>query len=339
MKGADLSVLMANYNHGRFLAESLQAIEDQAYPLREIIILDDASTDDSMAILREFQKRLCNVTLIRNERNMGVVHAADTLLSLASKGYVYFAAADDRVLPEFFQRSMSLLSKYPEAGLCSGLCTVIDESSGNIGLLQSGVMSDADCYITPQGVADLLSRNLPWFVGGTTIYRRQCLIDIGGFRPELEAFIDGFASLVIALKYGCCFIPNPLAAWRRMESGYAARCSADRANWERIIRKVVRLMRTSYDDVFPPGYAGAWERRQLYGTALTDLTSKHHIRSEDLRRYWSQEGRVRKTAYRLVQRVLDRWFVTQNLWLAAKYRQPIYPMIANGLRKVAQKFR
>lgn len=339
MIGPSLSVLMTNYNHGRYLPESLQAIIDQSYPLREFIVIDDASTDDSISVLRGFEQRSKSLKVIGNNRNMGIIHNHNTLLSLSSGEYVFFAGADDRVLPELFQKSMSLLSRHLKAGLCSALSIVIDENSNDIGLHQSGVVSDVECYLSSEDVADLLSRNRQWFMGNTTIYRRQCLVDINGFRPELGSFFDGFASLVIALKHGCCFVPAPLAAWRRMESGYAARCSSDARNWRHIVETATRMMHTLYHDVFPPGYAEAWRIRELYERALTDLASKHRKRSEDLQRDWPRQSRVGKTTYRLAQRVLDRWFVTQSLWLAAKYKQPVYPTVTSGLRKVAGRFR
>jgi len=61
-----LSVVMANYNHARFLPESLGAILEQSYRLTEIIVLDDASTDKSADIIEVFTRKEPLIRLVQN---------------------------------------------------------------------------------------------------------------------------------------------------------------------------------------------------------------------------------------------------------------------------------
>src|ERR1044071_8971404 len=98
-----LSVLMPNFNHGRFLPEALDAILGQSYQPFEVIVIDDASTDNSVEILERFAARHSCIRLVRNEQNMGVMHNVNHLLNLASGDYLLFAAADDVILPGFFE--------------------------------------------------------------------------------------------------------------------------------------------------------------------------------------------------------------------------------------------
>lgn len=334
MSNIELSVLMTNFNHGRFIGESLHAIVEQLYPLKEIIIIDDASTDHSMEVIREFRDKSHNLRIIRNERNMGVVHNANTLLSLSSGKYVFFAAADDRVLSGFFGKATSLLSKHPEAGLCSGLSTVIDEDGDEIGLHQSGIVSDVECYLPPEDVAAILSKRAPWFMGNTTIYRRQCLIDIGGFRPELEAFCDGFASLVIALKYGACFIPEPLSSWRRMDTGYAATYDRNTEDQLRTLGYAKNLMVTTYKDIFPVDYVIRWERRKLFEWEVTKAVALSAKRVSCVKRTLDSAGVIGKISYILVRVVLRAILDLTKLNLLIGYRQPIYPILLNKVKRL-----
>src|SRR2546422_7177434 len=94
-----VSVVMTNYNYKRFLPEALAAIVQQSYRPHEILIIDDASTDDSVEIIKQFQREHSNIRLIRNDRNMGVLHNANVLFKMAAGDYVYGAASDDRILP------------------------------------------------------------------------------------------------------------------------------------------------------------------------------------------------------------------------------------------------
>ena len=129
-----LSVLFPNYNHARFLPESLGAFLAQSYRPVEIIIIDDASTDNSVEVIETFARREPRLRLIRNERNMGVVPNMNRLVEMASGDYVYLSAADDKVLPGFFEKSMALLSQYPQAGLCSTVGRLIDKDGKDKGI-------------------------------------------------------------------------------------------------------------------------------------------------------------------------------------------------------------
>jgi hypothetical protein len=97
-------------------------------------------------------------------------------------------------------------------------------------------------------------------MGNATVYRRTSLVEEGGFRPELHSLCDGFVSMVLALKYGACFVPKPLAYWRLMDSGYS---SSTNSNWSLsldIRDRAVELMRTTYRDVFPKDIVEIWTR-------------------------------------------------------------------------------
>src|SRR4051812_43020886 len=68
-----LTVVVANYNHGRFLPRCLAAIAAQTRAPDEVLIVDDASTDDSLTVISAFETRLPGFRLIRRENNCGVV--------------------------------------------------------------------------------------------------------------------------------------------------------------------------------------------------------------------------------------------------------------------------
>jgi glycosyltransferase involved in cell wall biosynthesis len=67
-----LSVVLPNYNHAHFLRESLDALTGQTRPADQIVIVDDASTDDSTSIIEEFRAAHPSITVIENDVNQGV---------------------------------------------------------------------------------------------------------------------------------------------------------------------------------------------------------------------------------------------------------------------------
>src|SRR5688572_14043909 len=106
MSKPTLSVAISNYNHAHYLPDALEAILSQSYPAMEVIVIDDASTDNSVDVIERFARQNRSLRLIRNSSNMGVLHNANKLLGMVSGEYFYSAAADDRVLPGFFAKSM-----------------------------------------------------------------------------------------------------------------------------------------------------------------------------------------------------------------------------------------
>ena len=65
-----LSCIMPNYNHGKYLKDSIAAIQNQKFSNFELIIIDDASTDESVKIIKNFRKKYKNIKLIQNKKNM-----------------------------------------------------------------------------------------------------------------------------------------------------------------------------------------------------------------------------------------------------------------------------
>ena len=282
-----LSVVMPNYNHARFLPESLGAILDQSYRPMEIIVLDDASMDNSVEVIEEFARKEPLIRLLRNERNMGVIHTINRLLKLSSGEYVHGCAADDKVLPGSFERSMHLLAQYPQAGLCSTLGLYIDETGRDMGIGGNPIISETECFITPAEALHILRRRGPWVMGSSAIFRRQALIDAGGYIPELHSYCDAFIHQVLALRHGACFIPEPLVCWRRMKTGWHATTTVNLERCLDIRQHATMLMRSTYRDLFPEDFVTEWEREWLY-TAGVAAWRGTCLRQEELLRspYW-----------------------------------------------------
>ncbi len=91
-----LSILVPVYNVGDFLEECLQSILRQLEPGIEVVVLDDASTDASPAIIASFQARFGSaLRLIRHPHNRGLAAARNSLLEVAGGDYFWFIDADD----------------------------------------------------------------------------------------------------------------------------------------------------------------------------------------------------------------------------------------------------
>src|SRR3954469_22110395 len=116
-----LSVVVPNYNHAKYLPTCLTAILGQSVQPFEILVLDDASTDNSLEVIRRFAAEHSLIRLIQNETNLGVMPNLNKGVELSRGEYVYIASADDEVVPGLFEKSLRLLVEHPEAAYCCAM--------------------------------------------------------------------------------------------------------------------------------------------------------------------------------------------------------------------------
>ena len=243
-----LSVIIANYNHAHYLEGALGAILAQSYQPTEIIVIDDGSTDDSVRIIHEFETRFPIIRSYRNDENHGAVFTANRALTLASGDYVYASAVDDRVGPGLFEHSMRLLSEHPEAGLCCSDPASFDHT-GIIGG-NPNRWSDRPCYFSSDSLAAVLKGG--FIAGHTAIAKRSAMLEVGGFLPHLKWVCDWFLWLVIGFRYGICYVPEPLAAFRRRADSFSAVGERDRVQQAEVLAHLLTLVRSPvYRDVLP----------------------------------------------------------------------------------------
>ena len=259
---ATLSATLCNYNHGHVVARAIQAMLSQSRPPDELVIVDDGSTDDSVAVIEALARANPCVRFIRHPRNLGLHAANDTALRHVTSDYLYMAASDDYVKPGFFARAMALAARYPQAGLVFGR---------QMRLWQSGVEELQDefpawtepTFASPERFLEEYLRRAPALHSLTTatIYRRTCLEEVGGMPAELGYWADTFTARAVALKHGACFIPDACAVFFFNPSGFCAREIRDLDRALAPIPHILARMRSpELAGRFPPAYVEEWAR-------------------------------------------------------------------------------
>lgn len=123
-----VSVIVPNYNHSRFLRQRLDSIFNQTYQDFEVILLDDASTDNSTAILSEYAKRPQVSHYVVNKKNSGSSFKQwQKGIELAKGEFTWIAESDDVADVSFLQKAIEKFDRYPQSGVVACNFSYIDE--------------------------------------------------------------------------------------------------------------------------------------------------------------------------------------------------------------------
>ncbi|MGD9781182.1 MAG: glycosyltransferase [Kiritimatiellia bacterium] len=112
-----LSVLMAVHNGGEYLATALESISRQTFAPDEVVVVDDASEDDTADILRQYQRQL-PLRILANSQRLGLTNSLRRGWTETRGEYVARMDADDVSLPRRFARQMARMVQDPSLGFC-----------------------------------------------------------------------------------------------------------------------------------------------------------------------------------------------------------------------------
>ena len=111
-----VSVVMATYNGEKYIREQLDSIINQTYPIHEIIIQDDCSTDGTVAIIEEYVTRHANIKLFVNEQNLGFNENFKTAVMRATGEYIAISDQDDVWFPEKIEFQVKTIGNHSLCG-------------------------------------------------------------------------------------------------------------------------------------------------------------------------------------------------------------------------------
>lgn len=265
-----LSVVIPHRNHGRFIAVGVKSLLDQSVPPDEVVIVDDASTDGSVEVLKELAKDP-RVKLVLRGVNKGVFETLCEALALATRPYVYCMAADDLTGPGFLEKSLDLLARHPEAGFSCAMAGLVAEDGRYLGPYHTPRVRDVASYLPPAEFADAFLRHGSWVVSYSVIYRRDVMLEAMKGVPPLGPTLDGFLIHSLGGRFGACFTPEELVLWRPLQTGYANTYGRDVAASGVMIERLHDCLAALPPPALPPAYLERL-RRSGYEEILNNLS-------------------------------------------------------------------
>jgi glycosyltransferase involved in cell wall biosynthesis len=224
-----VSVGLPVFNGEAFLEEAIRSVLAQKLDDLELILCDNASSDRTAEICRDYEARDPRIRYFRNPRNLGAAANYNLAFSHARGRYFKWLAHDDCMLPSFLAKAYRMLEERPDAVLCNTVVSYIDATGAQLGL-----------YDTELAAADSnsASARFAWMV----LRSHTCVDFFGLIRREtlrnslLHGNFHGADRALLAqlsLRGRLIQLPAPLLAMREHPNRYtrSQRRSADRAAW------------------------------------------------------------------------------------------------------------
>lgn len=262
-----VSVVMPNYNHGRWLARSLGALVVQAGPLKEIVVIDDGSTDNSVEVIADFCKRYDCIRLIRHDVNRGIFAAMRTGTAVARGEFILFAAADDFVLPGLLARAEAALRVYPDVAFYCTESALVDQTGQIVGYRPIIPPRPTSGCVSPAEMRREIRHSDNWFVGPSVVYRRRLLAEIGYFDESLGSLTDGLTVRLLGFRHGFYFDAAVLAVWMVYPTSLSAKTSLSASESHRVVAEGGRWISKHFPTDIRDSYRSIFERRLRFNLA------------------------------------------------------------------------
>lgn len=270
--GATVTVVIACYNYEHYLPQAVASALDQRDVAVDVVIVDDRSTDGSLAVARTLAEGESRITVIASERNGGAVAAFNRGLAEAKGEFLVRLDADDLLTPGALGRAVAVMQQLPEVGLVYGHPIHFEGSALPPARTEPTAWTVWD---GAQWMALRCVRGSNVITSPEVVLRRSVVDEVGGLRPLRHAH-DMEWWLRIATRADVAYLRGVDQAWHRE---HAASLSTTAAEPRQILGEVRNAFDALFDgldaDFADRARLQAGYRRALAGMALayarTDL--------------------------------------------------------------------
>lgn len=181
-----ISVVIPAYNAGSYIGEAVESVRRQGKAIREIIVVDDGSTDSTSEVVAS----LGNDIRYISQENSGPSVARNLGIQMAKATLIAFLDADDVWTGNKTTEQMAVFQAYPDVGL---VASDMAETDSNGRIVTPSVLAEHDLLgffqglggaPVPQALRRLVEKN--FIPTGTVIAKRKLLLDLGGFKTDIR---------------------------------------------------------------------------------------------------------------------------------------------------------
>lgn len=186
MSKSEVDIIVPVFNYGIFLDACLKSVVEQTFRDFTVIVIDNASTDDTEEIAKSWCACDSRIRYVRNDSNIGSSRSCIKAYRMGVAPYVIFLAADDQLEPTFLEKTTHGLNAHPECSFAYSLCSRLVEDQPVFG-------ENLFLPLLPTGPCNILNylAFTNWIYPSFSLIRRASLGEIGAFeiyetaKPEM----------------------------------------------------------------------------------------------------------------------------------------------------------
>ena len=171
-----ISVIMSVYNSQKFIVKAIESVFKQTYQDFELLLIDDASTDNSFLILKKYAKKFPNkVILLKNRKKIGLTKSLIKLIKHSKGAYIARLDSDDYCHKDRFKTQINWLLKKKDNVLIGSSGYMVDENDKIISKI------NLDHLLDNKLKKKLIFKN--YFLHSSTMFRKSYYYKVGGYNP------------------------------------------------------------------------------------------------------------------------------------------------------------
>jgi hypothetical protein len=223
-----VSVIMPLHNGERYVRQAIESLCAQTYPDWELIVVDDASTDNSYAIARSFKSP--KIKTIRTDRNLGHAAAANRAIGISSGAYIARLDCDDVCLPQRLEKQVNFLQRHASIGVIGARAQTLDDNG-------CVVMEKPTPHPFPEEPSHIAWRLL-WhncIVHSSVMLRKESFNEAGGYDETFWYASDHELWSRMSFFSEFCQLPEVLVQYRQHGGAQTATLGAEKQLNEKLL--------------------------------------------------------------------------------------------------------
>jgi glycosyltransferase involved in cell wall biosynthesis len=238
MNTPKVSVIIPNYNHAEYLEQRIETVMNQRFQDIEVLLLDDASTDNSRALINRLLKRYPQITFYPAETNSGSPFAQWNKGAKLAKGtYLWIAESDDYAEPELLENLVAQMEQDEQISISYVQSILVNEEGKHLNNYEKNLkfIYKSDAWQHPfvkEGASacrDWLIKHNPIPNASGALLKKSTFLEVGGADPSMRLNGDWFLYAKMLRNSKLSFSPEPLNYFRvhKKTQRQRARATAD----------------------------------------------------------------------------------------------------------------
>lgn len=231
-----VSVVMGYYNHGKYLPFCLNSIFNQGIKNIEVILVNDASTDNSLEIAKKFANKDKRIIVLENKQNRGCAKSTERAMKYARGKYISLTSADDGMLPGNLKEKIKLLEENPDVGFVFSEVRIISQNGEKI--MDSNYRKKKS-YIGREDYEDFIKYGT-FIHTGTIVARKEVFKSVNYYNSKFSQAGEWYTQLKLVKNYKSAYLAKPLMFFRLHDSNLSNSFNLNRS--EREFKEIINKL-------------------------------------------------------------------------------------------------